>query len=81
MPIVNPPTQYAGSTSAAILLSDGSTRIYYQAADGAIHEHQENNTSIEMLELASLAFLADSTSLVHELALTWHIRFAREITR
>ena len=44
-------------------------------------QHQENNTSIEMLELASLAFLADSTSLVHELALTWHIRFAREITR
>ena len=43
----------------------------YQAFQGfsTIH-HQENNTSIEMLELASLAFLGDSTSLVHELALT-----------
>ena len=38
MPSVNPPTAYIGSTAAAILLSDGSTRIYYQGADGAIHE-------------------------------------------
>ena len=46
MPIVNPPTQYAGSTSAAILLSDGSTRIYYQAADGAIHEASGNGPAV-----------------------------------
>ncbi|KAF8957614.1 hypothetical protein BDZ97DRAFT_1669767 [Flammula alnicola] len=32
-------TNYMGSTAAAVLLSGGTaTRIYYQAADGAIHE-------------------------------------------
>ncbi|KAF8805630.1 hypothetical protein BYT27DRAFT_7339616 [Phlegmacium glaucopus] len=38
MPI-NLSTTYIGSCSAAVLLQGGSaTRIYYQAADGAIHE-------------------------------------------
>ena len=46
-PIVNPPTEYAGSTSAAILLSDGSTRIYYQGADGAIHEASGNGPAVQ----------------------------------
>ena len=32
--------------------------------------HQENNTSLEMLELAPLAFLAESSSPALELALT-----------
>jgi hypothetical protein len=44
--IVNPPTQYAGSTTTAILLSDGSTRIYYQGADGAIHEASGNGPAV-----------------------------------
>lgn len=47
MPIVNPPTEYAGSTTAAILLSDGSTRIYYQGADGAIHEASGNGPAVQ----------------------------------
>lgn len=47
MPIVSPPTQYAGSTTAAILLSDGSTRIYYQGADGAIHEASGNGPAVQ----------------------------------
>ena len=38
MPIVSPLTAYAGSTAAAFLLPDGSSKIYYQGADGAIHE-------------------------------------------
>jgi hypothetical protein len=38
MPTVSPLTAYAGSTAAAFLLPDRSTRIYYQGADGAIHE-------------------------------------------
>ena len=47
MPTVNPPTAYIGSTAAAILLSDGSTRIYYQGADGAIHEASGNGPAVE----------------------------------
>ncbi|KAF8811506.1 hypothetical protein BYT27DRAFT_6447816 [Phlegmacium glaucopus] len=36
---INLSTTYIGSCSAAVLLQGGSaTRIYYQAADGAIHE-------------------------------------------
>jgi hypothetical protein len=44
--IVHPPTEYAGSTAAAILLTDGSTRIYYQGADGAIHEASGNGPAV-----------------------------------
>jgi hypothetical protein len=46
MPIVNPPTEYSGSTAAAILLTDGSTRIYYQAANGDIHEASGNGPAV-----------------------------------
>ena len=47
MPIVNPPTAYAGSTAAAILISDGSTRIYYQGGDGAVHEASGNGPAVQ----------------------------------
>lgn len=47
MPTVNPPTAYIGSTAAAILLSDGSTRVYYQGADGAIHEASGNGPAVK----------------------------------
>ncbi|KAF8805060.1 hypothetical protein BYT27DRAFT_7339946 [Phlegmacium glaucopus] len=46
MPI-NLPTTYIGSCSAAVLLQGGSeTRIYYQAADGAIHEAAGTGTAV-----------------------------------
>ena len=47
MPTVNLPTKYIGSTATAILLSDGSTRIYYQGADGAIHEASGNGPAVQ----------------------------------
>ena len=50
------------------------TLIFYEAysgiQDGTHKPHQENNTSLEMLELAPLAFLAESSSPALELALT-----------
>ena len=48
MPVVNPLTAYAGSTAAAFLLPDGSTRIYYQGADGAIHEASGNGPAVSV---------------------------------
>ena len=47
MPIVHPLTAYAGSAAGAILLSDGSTRIYYQGADGAIHEASGSGPAVQ----------------------------------
>ncbi|KAF8805632.1 hypothetical protein BYT27DRAFT_7169037 [Phlegmacium glaucopus] len=48
MPI-NLPTTYVGSCAAAVLLQGGSaTRIYYQAADGAIHEAAGSGAAVSV---------------------------------
>jgi hypothetical protein len=44
MPTINP---YIGGTAAAILLSDRSTRIYYQTANSAIHEASGTGPAVQ----------------------------------